>query len=370
MLDLSTIISPTLLLNEQKCQANLKKLTQQAKKHNIQLAPHFKTHQSAQVSQWFRDYGVQAITVTSIKMARYFAKHGWDDITIAMPINIREIEAINSLASQIRLTVFVNSMETARFLHQRVTAPLPFCVEVDTGYHRSGVISDNTEEIRAILATAQDSQLQFTGFYSHAGHTYEATTHQEVERVHQETLQQLNQLKETFRPAYPDLQLSLGDTPSCSLMDDFTGIDIIRPGNFVYYDLTQHFVGSNSVAEIAVCLAAPVVSVHPERNEVVTHSGWAHLGKDSLTDKVEKSWYGYVVTLTESGWSAPIEGAYVAKLSQEHGTLYLPDEYLEKVAVGDLLGILPVHACATVVMMGELTTFSGEMIKTMSVQAV
>lgn len=365
MLNLAKITSPTLLLNEQKCWANLKKLAQQAAKHNVQLAPHFKTHQSAQVSQWYRDYGVKAITVTSVKMARYFAEHGWDDITIAMPINIREIKAINTLASQIRLTVFVNSVETARLLHEQVTAPLPFYVEVDTGYHRSGVASDDTEEIRAILAAAQGSQLQFTGFYSHAGHTYGATTYQEVKRIHQETLQQLNQLKEIFQSEYPNVQLSLGDTPSCSLMDDFSGIDIIRPGNFVYYDLTQHFVGSNSVEEIAICLAVPVVSVHPERKEVVTHSGWAHLGKDSLTNEAGKSWYGYVVNLTESGWSEPLEGAYVAKLSQEHGTLHLPDNYLEKVKVGDLLGILPVHACTTVVMMGKLTTLSEEVLSTM-----
>lgn len=365
MLDLSKINAPTLLLDEQKCRANLEKLAQRAAEHHVQLAPHFKTHQSVQVGGWFRDYGVEAITVTSVKMARYFTEHGWNDITIALPINIREIDTINRLASQIRLTVFINSVATARFLSERATAPLPFYVEIDTGYRRTGVAYDRTEEIQEIITAAQGS-LSFEGFYAHAGHTYGATGHAEVARIHQDTLRKLGQLQETFRPDYPDLTLSLGDTPSCSLMDDFSGIDIIRPGNFVYYDLTQHFVGSNSVAEIAICLAVPVVSVHPERNEVVTHSGWAHLGKDALTDEVGQSWYGYVVTLTESGWSVPMQGAYVSKLSQEHGTIYLPDDFLREIKVGDLLGVLPVHACATVHAMGGLVTLNSKPIAVMA----
>lgn len=175
----------------------------------------------------------------------------------------------------------------------------------------------------------------------------------------------MNRLKEIFHSDNLDVKLSLGDTPSCSLMDDFSGIDSIRPGNFVYYDLTQHFVGSNSLEEVAICLAVPVISVHPERNEVVTHSGWAHLGKDSLTNKAGKPWYGYVVTLTESGWSKPTEEAYVSKLSQEHGVLRLPPDQISRVKVGDLLGVLPVHACATVVMVSEVTTLGGQTMKTM-----
>ena len=117
MLNLSTITRPTLLLDEKKCRANIDRMAKRASKHQLRLVPHLKTHQSAQVSRWFRDYGVEAITVTSVKMANYFAEHGWDDITIAMPINIREVAAINALASQVRLTVFINGVDTARFLH-------------------------------------------------------------------------------------------------------------------------------------------------------------------------------------------------------------------------------------------------------------
>jgi D-serine deaminase-like pyridoxal phosphate-dependent protein len=50
----------------------------------------------------------------------------------------------------------------------------------------------------------------------------------------------------------------------------------------------------------------------------------------------------------EHGWTAPIPSAFVSALSQEHGVVTLPKEVLEKVKVGDLLVVLPVHVCLAV----------------------
>ncbi|MEM6842420.1 MAG: alanine racemase [Bacteroidota bacterium] len=365
MVDVNQIISPTLLLDEQRCRKNIANMAERASQHGVQLAPHFKTHQSAQVGAWFQEYGVKAITVTSVKMASYFAQHGWEDITIAFPVNIREIEAINHLASRVRLTVFVNSVESAQFLTSRMSADLYFYVEIDTGYHRSGVWHESITQIQQILDRANSNYLHFVGFYTHAGHTYGARSVDEVAAIHQDTVAKLKQLKSAFFSDFPRLKLSLGDTPACSLATDFSEIDIIRPGNFVFYDATQHLIGSNSIGEIAICLAVPVVALHPQRNEVITHCGWTYLGKDSLPDEEKGEWYGLVVELSSTGWSAPIEEAYVHKLSQEHGVIHLPDEQFSKLEVGDLLGILPVHSCATVVMMGEAVTLNGQVIEMM-----
>ena len=59
--------------------------------------PHFKTHQSVKTGEWFREAGVTAITVSSVSMAQKFADAGWDDITIAFPLNIREAEKVAHL---------------------------------------------------------------------------------------------------------------------------------------------------------------------------------------------------------------------------------------------------------------------------------
>ena len=359
------ITRPTLLLDRSIAEKNLKKMMAKALANHVELVPHFKTHQSAAVGEWFREAGIKAITVTSVKMANYFADNGWKDITIAFPVNVHEAVQIDALASRVDLKIFLNSIETSKLLLERLTHPMEFYIEIDVGDHRSGIDKQNFPTIAEILEQTKNSVLNFYGFYTHAGHTYNATSLKDLEEIHQRNLQYLRSLKAHFREEFPHLKLALGDTPSCSLLNDFEGIDSIHPGNFIYYDLVQNQIGSNSTEEIAICLAVPVVSIHPDRNEVIVHSGWVHQGKDSIVDAEGKVFYGLVVKLNEQGWTTPIAGARVEKLSQEHGVIKLPPAILNEVKTGDFLGILPVHACATAVMMGEAYTLEGQKIEMM-----
>lgn len=359
------ITLPTLLLHRPTCEANIRKMAEKANKQNTTLIPHFKTHQSAQVGEWFRKAGISAITVTSVKMANYFAKHGWEDISIAFPANVLEADKINELAPQIDLKIFVNSKEAASILQEQLNHPVKFYIEIDVGDHRSGVDPSDLETISEILRLTRGSNLHFEGFYTHPGHTYNATSPAEVEKIAGSFLKILRELKAHFSKEYPELKISMGDTPSCSILEDLEEVDSIHPGNFVYYDLVQYGIGSNNLEEVAICLAVPVVALHPERQQVVVHSGWVHQGKDSITDEKGNTHYGLVVQLTEDKWSAPIPGGRVIKLSQEHGVLQVPEKMLEQVKVGDVLGILPVHACATAIMMGEIYTTDGERLQMM-----
>ncbi|MCF7945867.1 MAG: hypothetical protein K9L24_03340 [Spirochaetia bacterium] len=45
------------------------------------------------------------ITVFSVETAHFFADKAWKDITIAFPLNLREIQAINELNSAIKLNL-------------------------------------------------------------------------------------------------------------------------------------------------------------------------------------------------------------------------------------------------------------------------
>ena len=40
-------------------------------------------------------------------MAEYFAENGWNDITIAFPFNLLEIDKINELAGKINLNILI-----------------------------------------------------------------------------------------------------------------------------------------------------------------------------------------------------------------------------------------------------------------------
>lgn len=359
------ITRPTLLLDEKICRSNIRKMAEKAGKHQVQLIPHFKTHQSARVGEWFREAGVKAITVTSVKMAEYFAGNGWKDVMIAFPVNVLEIEELNRLASKVELKILLNNVEAANILKEKLRTSVKFYIEVDTGDGRSGIKAENYSEISNILETVRNSKLLFNGFYTHPGHTYNAASPEEVKEISATVLERLKVLKGHFRKEFPKLKIGLGDTPSCSIADKFEGVDSIHPGNFVYYDLVQQSLGANSFAEIAICLAVPIVELNPGRNQAIVHSGWVHQGKDSLPTPGGDVQYGLVVELTQNGWSEPVPGAMVVKLSQEHGVLSLPEIMFNKLKTGDVIGILPVHACATAVMMGEIWTLKGERLEMM-----
>ncbi|MCB9316932.1 MAG: hypothetical protein H6569_12400 [Lewinellaceae bacterium] len=128
-----TLDKPTLLLNTKKCRANIEKMVQKAQRNNIAFRPHFKTHQSREIDNWFRAYGIDRITVSSLTMANYFAADGWNDITVAFPANIREIATINALASAIQLNLLVESVETVEQLAQKLKAPAAFIEKIQLG---------------------------------------------------------------------------------------------------------------------------------------------------------------------------------------------------------------------------------------------
>ena len=134
------IEQPTLLLDKRKTVKNIDTMVSKAERNHTRLRPHFKTHQSAEVGEWFRKRGVDAITVSSVEMAEYFAESGWQDITIAFPVNPLQIRRINQLAARIStLNLLVGSAEMVAFLAQNLTSQATVWLKIDAGYHRTGL---------------------------------------------------------------------------------------------------------------------------------------------------------------------------------------------------------------------------------------
>jgi D-serine deaminase-like pyridoxal phosphate-dependent protein len=357
------ITIPTLLLNEQICRRNIKDMADKARRNKITLRPHFKTHQSHEIGNWFREEGTEKITVSSLRMAQYFAQDNWKDILVAFPVNILEIGTINHLARDIRLSLLIESVETVKFLQQHLNSAVSVYLKADIGFHRTGVSWDDHKTISEILKSINNSgKVAFCGFLTHAGHSYKSRSISEIQAVHDESTSRMISLKKHFIREYPDLNISIGDTPTCSTMEDFSMVDEIRPGNYVFYDVSQSIIGSCSTEQIAVAMACPVVAVHKERNEIVIYGGSVHFAKDSITDKDGITIYGRVVRNYGNVWGEVIEGSYLKKLSQEHGIVSVPSDVLNDYKAGDIIKILPVHSCTTANLMKEYTTTDGRII--------
>ncbi|MEA2105089.1 MAG: alanine racemase [Candidatus Cloacimonadota bacterium] len=364
---ISKITSPTLLLDKKKCLENIKNMFEKAKRNNLTFRPHFKTPQSAIIGNWFREMGVNKITVSSVKMAYYFASNGWDDITIAFPFNILEVNDLNNLLQHTKINVLADDILTIRYLHNHLHKPAGVFIKIDTGYKRSGVNVENIEYIKKLVRELNhNSLLKFKGFLTHSGQMYDVSSKAEILKIHNETIEKLLAIKNKFTNS-DDLILSIGDTPSCSIADSFPGIDEIRPGNFVFYDIMQEQIGSCEFSQIAVTLACPVVSKNADRNEIVVYGGGSHLSKEYIRRSSDnEKVFGYIVKFDANSWSEPIPDSYVCRLSQEHGIVKISDTEFQNIQIGDVIGILPVHSCLTANLMKKYLSLDGEVIPMMA----
>lgn len=361
------IITPTLLIDQAKCLANIEKMAAKVKRNEVVFRPHFKTHQSHEIGRWFRNFGVQAITVSSFQMAEYFAADGWTDITVAFPVNILEIDRINQLAKNIQLNLVVESVEVIHFIEENLQSPVAIFLKIDAGYHRTGIEINDTIYISTILDKLEKAKnLEFSGFLVHSGHSYKCSSETEILAIHKQSKRKLLELKAAFLHRYPNLKLSIGDTPICSVAEDFSFADEIRPGNFAFYDVMQSLIGSCHLEDISVALACPVVAIHPKRNEIVIYGGGVHFSKDWVNlPNTNQPFYGYLAKLSDSpkdSWTILSTQNYVKSLSQEHGIVSVTDEIMSQTKIGDLLIVLPIHSCMTADLLREYRTLDGKLI--------
>lgn len=363
-----TITRPTLLLDEQAVRGNIARMNARAAQARVLLRPHFKTHQSREIGGWFRDSGVRAITVSSADMAAWFAADGWDDILLAFPANLRQHALLNRLAGQVRLGLLAEDPATIGRLAEAVPTPFDLWIKVDGGSGRTGLPWDQGEDVLACLRVAvSHAHVRLRGLLTHAGETYQAPNLAAAGEIAARSLERMNGLVAWLNQrGFPHLDLSIGDTPGCLALDEFPGATEIRPGNYVFFDAKQASCGVCSWDEVAVALACPVVAAHPERDEMTVYGGAVHLSLDAFP------WQGTrvhgLVALPGGGntrWSSPLEGAWVARLSQEHGILHIPRHLQAQIPLGSLVCILPAHSCLTAQCMGSYRTLSGRKVEMM-----
>lgn len=338
------IVRPTFIVDKNKAIKNIETILKKIENTKIIFRPHFKTHQSKIIGEWFRSYGVDKITVSSVDMAYYFYQNGWKDITIAFPFNILETDKINSLFDNCILNLLVCDNETVIHLGEKLRREVNIFVELDFGMNRSGILFNNFEKTQNIIEIlSKYKHLNFVGFLTHNGETYNLIGKDEIIKNYNKNIEKFYILKKSFGL---QIKISIGDTPTISVIDKFDDvIDEIRPGNFIYYDLMQLQIGACTIDEISAYVLAPVVSIDKERNKIVLYSGAIHLSKEFIFIDNRKI-YGKIFLIDNN--EITYLDCYIVSLSQEHGVVECWDgETLDKINIGDVVGILSVHSCLT-----------------------
>ncbi len=354
--------APALVVDERRARANIAAMCAKAATAGVALRPHFKTHQNVGVGRWFREAGVGAATVSSAGMALRFADDGWNDLLIAVLADPHDLPRLVPLARRLaaaggRLGLLVDTPAVAR----AVTAAMGTCphdqhLKVDTGYGRSGIPWDDAPRLAAVAAAAT-----LAGVVTHAGHSY-TTPRAGLEALYAETA---SRLAAAAASAGGGLRLSAGDTPTCVAARDLAGVDEVRPGNFVFFDVMQLAAGVCAAGDLALAAACPVLAVDAARRRLVLRGGAVHLGKDPARANGGPA-YGCLGTLDAGGFDRVLPQVAVTALTQEHAVVDVPagawDELADGLRPGDLALVFPSHSCLACHGRGHLVTTTGALL--------
>ena len=351
------IEKPRLVLDKEIVFRNSSRISKKVQQNAKHFQPHFKTHQSIEVGKWIRNLGVTDITVSSMDMLAYFIQDDWDSFLLALPLHPGLFKSINQVNNECNLKVLSSSIEHLKYLNNILDKPLQVLLDIDRNYGRTGMPIDQLSDISEFPKAIQHlSKIGLIGCYIHAGNSYQQPNKESILAFSDGLMASITQLKKTL-----NLPIYYGDTPTCSLMEDFSVIDVLTPGNLFFYDLSQEHIGSCQQEDIAVWVDCPIIEVKArnaldipthvtqsgdkEFAQIVIHGGSVHFSKDHL-DIDGRIVYGRLKDKPS---------LYLDKISQEHGLIIGPKDLIFEVADQSYLSIYPVHSCLTAESMGGYT---------------
>ncbi|HEX8710172.1 MAG TPA: alanine racemase [Pyrinomonadaceae bacterium] len=349
-MDLQSIKTPSLVLDVERVRRNAVRMAERVNSLGSRLRPHVKTHKSVEVARiQARAQGRSAITVSTLEEARAFAANGFRDITYAVPIEAGKFDtAINLSRDCERLALLTDDLETTALLDEaarRAGVTLELFLKVDCGYHRCGVEPRSPEALEIPRRIAGARNLRFAGILTHAGHSYHCRSKEELLATARHERDLMLEFADRLRARGMDVPVvSIGSTPTITQVDDLRGIDEVRPGNYIFFDLFQATLGSCSLDDCALTVLAAVVHRDRSRRKLVVDAGAVALSKDRGACELDPA-CGYGRVLDLDGHAL---GAQVDALSQEHGQITIEDEALfEQLKVGARVRILANHSCLT-----------------------
>ncbi len=349
---LSELKTPCALVDAEIVERNTSRMAETASRLGVALRPHLKTHKCIEVGRLQVRGHFGGVTVSTLAEARFFADHGFRDITWAFPLPPGQLDEVFGLADRVDQFQVLLDHEVTRARVEEETArrgrPLSVLLKVDCGYHRAGVDPRDPESLALAQRIVATPGIDFRGVLTHAGHSYDARTPDEIRIVSRQERDEVVAFARRLRQAGIEVPtVSLGSTPTlCVPAEHLEGVTEVRPGNYAFFDLFQVAVGACRREDVAFSVLATVVGHYPEQRKLLINAGALALSKDLGASHVfPDGGFGRVVSV-DGGTEYP--DWKITSLSQEHGQVIVPKaDALSAFPVGSPLRILPNHSCLT-----------------------
>lgn len=343
------IDTPDVLIDRGVLERNIARMAAAVRERGLLLRPHAKTHKVPEIAALQLAAGAVGLTVATLGEAEVFAAHGAGDLFIAYPLWVgpRQAERLRRLSATTRIAVGTDSAEAAAAMGAQLgdaARDIAVLVEIDSGHHRSGVHPDAAADV---ARAADRAGLRVEGVFTFPGHSYAPGMPVEAAAQEQQALARASAQLETA--GFTVLRRSGGSTPSALLTDAATATEV-RPGVYVLGDAQQWELGRCAPEDIALTVAATVVSRHEGGNDVprrvVLDAGSKVLGSD------RPAW------ATGYGRLMDHPDARITALSEHHATVVWPED-ASLPPLGERLRVIPNHVCLTMNLVDDVAVVRG-----------
>ncbi len=345
---LDSLDTPALVVDVGRLDDNLRRVARDLLAAGVGLRPHWKTSKCLEVAWRQQALGATGFTCSTPAEVRMLGELGFSGLLWAhLPVGTPKVAFAVEAVTQYGAMLMVDSVEVAEPLaaaldQAGVVADL--LLEVDTGLRRTGVDPDSAPLVARRLREL--ASLRLRGVMTHEGHLYGfGPERSSLDAAAVTSAGVLVGVAEALRADGHQVDVvSVGSTPGLATAPYVTGVTEARPGTYVFGDGNQVRLGSCSLSSCALTVLSRVVSTQ-RAGAAIIDAGSKAMSSDAVTPET-----GYGLVLDLDG--TPLAGVSFPRANEEHGFLVGPRT--EALRVGDLVRVLPHHACATVNMWSEL----------------
>ena len=352
MITIKELNTPAAVVDTLRMQNNINRMQKHIDALGVRFRPHVKTTKCLPVVQAQIAAGAKGITVSTLKEAEHFFEAGLTDILYAVGMVSSKLpQALTLRQRGCDLKIVADNVSAAREIVRFGKAHgvvFEVWIEIDTDGHRSG-IKPEEDTLLEVARELSEGGMQVGGVMTHAGSSYDYDNHAALLRIaEQERAGAVRAAKRLREAGLPCPLVSVGSTPTALAAENLQGVDEVRAGVYVFFDLVMHNVGVCSTSDIALSVLTTVIGHQQEKGWAIVDAGWMAMSRDRGTQK-QRHDFGFGQVCTEDG--EVLDGYILSSANQEHGIISrsgTPDgDMAARFPIGTRLRILPNHACAT-----------------------
>jgi len=348
--------TPALVIDLDAMERNIAAMAAHAKKHNIALRPHAKTHKCSEIAKRQIKAGALGICCAKLGEGEALADAGIDSILLTSPVvtefGISRVMMLNMKIPELRITC--DNASVAKKLEDAAGASgktLRVVVDIDPGLGRTG-IRPGDGAIALIEQIVKSPNLQFAGLQCYAGQVQHMESPNERRAASLNAMKELAELRDRLKAkgiAVP--LLSGGGTGTFDIDPDANTLTELQVGSYIFMDKQYNDVwekpGQRPPFEPSLFVQTTVISANRE-GLATTDAGFKAFATDAGSPAI---------------FSGAPEGANYFFFGDEQGGIFYPSAN-GKLDVGAVINCIVPHCDPTVNLYDRYHCVRGDVLET------